>query len=153
MHVYQLLMVRLLATRKCRTLWGWAWASWYGNITSLMSDVTRQVKHPAQYIHHSQTIHVPPNWWRWLLSDYWGWATCQSAALVWKKKPGQRRLKLMHAWQLQTVTDKGSLFTDSTIKSHTVVEFTSGKGYAKSTLIAPESQLITSLWSLVKVCV
>ena len=42
----------------------------------------------------------------------------------------QRRLKLMHAWQLQTMTDKGSLFTDSTIKSHTVVEFTSGKGYA-----------------------
>ena len=27
-------------TRKCRTLWGRAWASWYRNIMSLMSDVT-----------------------------------------------------------------------------------------------------------------
>jgi len=29
-------------TRKCRTLWGRAWASWCRNIMSLMSDVTHQ---------------------------------------------------------------------------------------------------------------
>ena len=39
----------------------------------------------------------------------------------------QRRLKLTHAWQLRTMTDKGRLLTGGTVKSHTVVEFTSGK--------------------------
>ena len=42
----------------------------------------------------------------------------------------QRRLKLMHAWQLRTVTDKGRLLTDGTVKSRTVVGFTAGKGHA-----------------------
>ena len=30
------------------------------------------------------------------------------------KPKEQRRLKLMHAWQLRTMTDKGRLLTDST---------------------------------------
>jgi len=38
-----------------------------------------------------------------------------------------RRLKLTHAWQLRTMTDKDRLLTDDTVKSRTVVEFTSGK--------------------------
>ena len=39
----------------------------------------------------------------------------------------RRLLKLTHAWQLRTVTDKGRLLTDST-DLHTVVEVASGKG-------------------------
>ena len=42
----------------------------------------------------------------------------------------QRQLKLMHTWQLRTVTDKGRLLTDGTVKSRTVVGFTAGKGHA-----------------------
>jgi len=38
---------------------------------------------------------------------------CQSAALAWRKHEEWRRLKLMHAWQLRTMTDKSRLLTDS----------------------------------------
>jgi len=44
----------IATTRKCRTLWGRAWASWCRNIMSLMSDVTHEVKHPP-----TCTIHLP----------------------------------------------------------------------------------------------
>ena len=89
-----------------------------------MSDVTHQVKHPAQSIHHSQTtgeddclvtvkdrLPARPQCW------------CE-------RNLEQKRLKLMHTWQLGTMTDKGRLLTDDTVKSRTVVGFTSGKGYA-----------------------
>ena len=43
-------------TRKCSTLWGWAWASWYN--MSLMGDVIHQVNHPPAGVHaHPFTIH------------------------------------------------------------------------------------------------
>ena len=48
----------------------------------------------------------------------------------------RRRLKLMHMWQLRTMTDKDRLFTDGTIKSRTVGEFVSGKGHCIMTLIS-----------------
>ena len=35
----------------------------------------------------------------------------------------QRSLKLMHAWELWTMTNMGRLLTDGTVKSCTVVEF------------------------------
>ena len=35
----------------------------------------------------------------------------------------------MKVW-LRTMTDKGRLLTDGTVKSHTVVEFALGKGHA-----------------------
>ena len=49
-------------------LWGRAWASWYRNIMSLMSDVTHQVKHPPTCykkvfaVGFFPLIHVEPEW-------------------------------------------------------------------------------------------
>ena len=52
----------LYGTRKCRTLWGRAWASWYRNIVSLMSDVTHQVKHPPTCTIHSPFTRKNKKW-------------------------------------------------------------------------------------------
>ena len=39
---------------------------------------------------------------------------CQSTASAWRKPEERRRLKLTHAWQLRTMTDKSRLLTDNT---------------------------------------
>ena len=38
-----------------------------------------------------------------------------------KRSLERKRLKLKHAWKLRTMTDKGRLLPDGTVKSHTVV--------------------------------
>ena len=47
------------------------------------------------------------------------------------KKPGAKMTQVNSFMQLWSITDKGRLLTDGTVKSHTVVEFTSGKGYRR----------------------
>ena len=50
-------------TRKCRTLWERAWASWYGNIMSLMSDVTFSKFWCSVQVDTMDPSLFAPRWW------------------------------------------------------------------------------------------
>ena len=66
----------------------------------------------------------------------------------------QRRLKLMHPWQLRTVTDKGRLLKGGTnYTQYSWDRLRQGPCIINTHNKAPEIQFMTSLWSLVQVCV